>query len=108
LLIHCPEKEERQMEQSCPSWTNPRATPRQPAGTREILQDCCFKSLSFRVNTGQLAALVVKNLPASAGDIRDVGSILCHEDLWRRVWKPTPVFLPGESHRQRGLGGHSP
>ena len=21
--------------------------------------------------------------------------------LWRREWKPTPVFLPGESHRQR-------
>ena len=22
---------------------------------------------------------------------------------WRRVWQPTPVFLPGESHRQRSL-----
>ena len=28
--------------------------------------------------------------------------------LWRRVWQPTPVFLPGESHRQRSLGGYSP
>ena len=27
---------------------------------------------------------------------------------WRRVWKPTPVFLPGESHGQRILEGHSP
>jgi len=27
--------------------------------------------------------------PASAGDIRDVGSI-----PWRRVWLPTPLFLP--------------
>jgi len=22
---------------------------------------------------------------------------------WRRVWQPTPVFLPGESHGQRSL-----
>ena len=26
---------------------------------------------------------------------------------WRRAWKPTSVFLPGESHGQRNLGGHS-
>ena len=24
---------------------------------------------------------------------------------WRRVWEPTPVFLPGESHGQRSLAG---
>ena len=27
---------------------------------------------------------------------------------WRRKWQPTPVFLPGESHRQRSLVGYSP
>ena len=27
---------------------------------------------------------------------------------WRRAWQPTPVFLPGESHGQRGLAGGSP
>ena len=27
---------------------------------------------------------------------------------WRRAWKPTPVFLPGESHGQRSLAGYSP
>jgi len=27
---------------------------------------------------------------------------------WRREWQPTPVFLPGESHGQRSLGGYSP
>ena len=27
---------------------------------------------------------------------------------WRRKWQPTPVFLPGESHGQRKLAGHSP
>ena len=27
---------------------------------------------------------------------------------WKRVWQPTPVFLPGESHGQRSLAGYSP
>ena len=27
---------------------------------------------------------------------------------WRWKWQPTPVFLPGESHRQRRLAGSSP
>ena len=27
---------------------------------------------------------------------------------WRRAWKPTPIFLPGESHGQRSLVGCSP
>ena len=33
---------------------------------------------------------------------------LDQEDLQRRQWQPTPVFLPGESHEQRSLGGYSP
>ena len=28
--------------------------------------------------------------------------------LWQGAWQPTPVFLPGESHGQRGLAGYSP
>ena len=28
--------------------------------------------------------------------------------LWRRVWQPTPVFLPRESHGQRTLVGYYP
>ena len=52
--------------------------------------------------------LVVKNLPANAGDIRDTGSI---PELggfpWRRTWQPNPVFLPGESQGQRSLAGYS-
>ena len=26
---------------------------------------------------------------------------------WRRKWQPTPVFLPGKSHRQRSLGNYN-
>ena len=33
-----------------------------------------------------------------------VGIIKC----WRRAWKLTPVFLPGESHGQRSLASYSP
>ena len=53
-------------------------------------------------------ALVVKNPPAQAGDIKCgfypwVEKIPC-----RRAWQPTPVFWPGESHGQRSLAGYSP
>ena len=33
---------------------------------------------------------------------------LSWEDPWRREWQPTPVFVSGESHGQRGLVGCSP
>ena len=32
---------------------------------------------------------------------------LGQEDLWRRKWQPTPVFLPRKSHGQRSLMGYS-
>ena len=27
---------------------------------------------------------------------------------WRRKWQPTPVFLPGKSHRRKSLVGYRP
>ena len=27
---------------------------------------------------------------------------------WIRKWQPTPIFLPGKSHKQRSLVGYSP
>ena len=30
------------------------------------------------------------------------------EDPWRRTWQPPLVFLPEESHGQRGLVGFGP
>ena len=51
--------------------------------------------------------LVVKNPPANAGDVRDMGSIPGPgKILWRRAQKPTLVFLPWESHGQRNLVGY--
>ena len=48
---------------------------------------------------------VVKNLPAMQEMQFDpwVGKM-----PWRKARQPTPVFLPGESHRQRSLAGSGP
>ena len=51
---------------------------------------------------------MVKNLPANAEDIRDVGSIPGSGRSLEGGRQPTPVFLPGESHGQRSLVGCSP
>ena len=48
---------------------------------------------------------MVKNPPASAGA---AGSAVPIPELGRSPAPPTPVFLPGESHGQRSLGGYSP
>ena len=47
-------------------------------------------------------APVVKNPPANAGDLRDIGLIPGSRRFpWRRAWQPTLVFFPEESHGQR-------
>ena len=52
---------------------------------------------------------MVKNLPASAKDAKDTDLIPgLGRSPQRRKWQPTPVFLPGEAHGQRGLVGYSP
>ena len=49
---------------------------------------------------------MVKNLPASARDTEDVGSI---PGSGRSPGEQhTPVFLPGESHGHRSLASYSP
>ena len=48
--------------------------------------------------------LVVKNPPASEGDLRDLGSIPGSGRSPREgKWRPSPAFLPGEFHGQRSL-----
>ena len=54
-------------------------------------------------------ALVVKNLPASAGDVRDTSANPWVRKMpWRRAGQPAPLFLPGEFHGQRSLASYSP
>ena len=51
--------------------------------------------------------LVVKKLPADAGDLR-LGFDPWVENIpRRRTWQATPVFLPGEFQGQRRLVGYS-
>ena len=53
---------------------------------------------------------VVKKLLASAGDagesIPGSGRSPGELEIRRSEWKPTPIFLPGESHGQRSLVGY--
>ena len=57
-------------------------------------------------NTILHMVLVVKNLPANAGDIRDMGLI---PGLGRSPGdQPTPVFRPGKPHGESSLVGYSP
>ena len=44
---------------------------------------------------------VMKNLPANIGSA--VFDPWVRKIPWRRIWQPTPVFLPGEFHGQRSL-----
>ena len=52
---------------------------------------------------------MVKNPPARAADVRDVGLIPgSTEDPLEKEWQPTSVFLPGQFHSQRSLVGYCP
>ena len=69
----------------------------------------CILAVISSVFQGFPDVLVVKNPPADAGDIGDVGS----DSAQGRFpggghGNPTPVFSPGESHGQRELAGYSP
>ena len=52
--------------------------------------------------------LVVKNLPANAGEVRHGFDSWVRKIPWSGAWQPGPVFLSGQSHGQRSLAGYSP
>ena len=82
-----------------------------PSPVDHILSECVVLSylLIIIYHWASQVVLVVKNLPASAVDIRDKDSI---PGLGRSPEEGkgnfTPVFFPGEPHRQRSLVGYSP
>ena len=54
-------------------------------------------------------ALVVKNQPANAGNVkRRVFDPWVRRIPWGNAWQLTPIFLLGESHGQRRLTGDRP
>ena len=65
----------------------------------------CFLMINFWAFLG---ALVVKNPPASAGDIRATVSIPGRADPLEDGRATHSSFLPGESNGQRSLAGYSP
>ena len=71
-----------------------------------LVKEDCPPSFVFTVTPSSIpgtqmwasqVALVVKNPPTSAGDIRCGFNPWVGKTPWRRVWQPTLVFLPGES-----------
>ena len=69
--------------------------------------------LQFSLVLASQVALVIKNPPANAGDIRDMGLISgsgrsSGGGHGNPPSIPTPVFLPGESHGWRNLVAYSP
>ena len=71
-------------------------------------------TLDTAVNTLLIFALgfpggtVMKNPPANGGDLGSGSISESGRSPRGGAWQPTPVFLPGESHGQRSLAGHSP
>ena len=60
---------------------------------------CCDSFYCTANISASQVALVVKNPPGNAGDIRDAGLTPGSGRFpQRRAWQPTPIFLPGESH----------
>ena len=62
----------------------------------------------MKIFWASLVSLGIKNLPAIAGDKKCRFNAWVRKIPWRMAYQPTPVFLPGESHRQRSLVGYSP
>ena len=66
----------------------------------------CLCRCLAQLRVSQLA-LVVKNLPANAGDLRHRFDCWAGKIPGRRAWQPTPVSLPRESRGQRRMVGCS-
>jgi len=49
--------------------------------------------------------LLVKNLPANAGDMRGRFDPWIRKIPWRRAWQPIPVFLSGKFPWTEDSGG---
>ena len=64
-----------------------------------------MQTFNFRASQ---VTLVVKNLSPNAGDMRFRFSPWVEQIPWKRAWQPTPLFLPGESHRQKSLVAYGP
>ena len=58
------------------------------------------------INGGFPAGSAIKKPSTNAGNTGSISGL--GSSLWRRKWQRTPVLLPGKSHGQLSLVGHSP
>ena len=65
---------------------------------RSVKLDICFSPVA---SWASQVALVVKNLPANAGDARDAL-------VWEDILEKERVFVSGKFHGQRSLVSYSP
>ena len=72
-----------------------------PSMSIQINMACCFSPPRLPIK-GFPGGSEVKN--SQEMQVRSLG----WEDLRKKKWQPTPVFLPGKSHAQRSLVGYSP
>ena len=84
---------------------------REQGSCQSIISQKCQKVDTYTLHFYTLhswasqGALVVKNPPSRAGDMRDPW---LGKTPWRKAQQPTLVSLPGGSHGQRSLKGQSP
>ena len=80
--------------------------------TRMLITDVIISAefiCNYVARVSSKVALVVKNLPANAGNARDAGSIPgSGRSPGGGHGNPLQYVLPGESHGQRSLAGHGP
>ena len=63
----------------------------------------------YIVTYGFSCGSVVKNWPANAGGVGSIPGLGISPGEGNPLqWQPTPVFLPGKSHRQKSLAGYCP
>ena len=74
-----------------------------------LTQAVSFLNLCFTWRWASLVAQMVKKKKKNLPEMQEAQvQPLGREGPQRRSQKPTPVFLPGESHGQRSLAGYSP
>ena len=74
-------------------------------GNGNPLQYSCLEN---PMNGGALWATVHGSQRVGHNRVISLSLHFHHSSFWRRQWQPTPVLLPGKSHRWRSLVGYSP
>ena len=75
----------------------------------KALIHCCLAFHVARLWEGLLRGISSKERTCQCRRCKRWGFDPCVGKIpWRKAWQPTAVFLPGESHGQRGLAGYSP